>query len=248
MRDMLRVATLISGGGTTMQAIVQASKFGILEGKVRVVLVIASKKDAGGIAKAKAEGISQEDILVFLPSRKNPEAFGAKIIEACRVRGVDLIGQYGWMVKTPENVIEAYPGMMINQHPGPLDPGRPDFGGKGMFGLRVHCARLYFVQNVRREYVARDNWTEATAQRVAKNYDEGTLLRTSRVPIVSDDSPETLAKRVLPREHEVQIRTLQDFALGLVRECVRVRPLVLPGEEAVLEKAKQVATLLYPRG
>lgn len=57
---------------------------------------------------------------------------------------------------------------MINQHGGPLDPGRPDFGGRGMYGRRIHCARLYFVRATQRGF-----FTEATAQRVALQYDRG---------------------------------------------------------------------------
>lgn len=132
---------------------------------------------------------------------------------------------------------------MVNQHPGPLDSGRPDFGGQGMYGLRVHAARLYFVQMVNRDY-----WTEATAQRVASEYDKGAVLLAERVPILKNDTPETLQQRVLPVEHQVQIRTLKAFSEGNIPLFVREQPLIFPGEEKILEEAKKLAIEKYPKG
>src|SRR5437588_342377 len=83
-------------------------------------------------------------------------------------------------------------GRIINQHPGPLDPGRPDFGGKGMFGRRVHAARLLFVNQT-----GHDFWTEATSQRVAENFNEGPVLNRKQLNILPDDTVETLAARLL---------------------------------------------------
>ncbi len=242
MSDGLRLCMLISGGGTTMQAIIRACKSGRLSG-VNPVCVIASTPEAGGIQKALTEGMLAEDIKVIRPNKKSPEYFGAEIIEACFARGVDLIGQYGWLPKTPANVIEVYGGMMVNQHPGPLDPGYPDFGGKGMYGRRVHYARLCFVRTVNRDF-----WTEATAQRVALDFDKGAILKMSRVDILPDDDVISLEARVLPQEHEVQIEVLADFARGEVVELVRIERLVLPGEEPILEEAKKMARKLFPKG
>lgn len=242
MRDRLRIALLISGGGTTAREIIRACKLGRLDAEP--ACVISSRADEAGIQKTLQEGVPQKDVLVI--ARKDfetAEAFGEAILKACRERSADLIGQYGWMAKTPRNVIEAYPGMMINQHPGPLDPGRPDFGGKDMFGRRVHCARLYFVRQD-----GQDFWTEATAQRVAAEYDLGAVLKTKRVEILPEDDPISLQQRVLPAEHEVQIETLQNFAQGRVREIVREQPLVPPEKEPVLAEAKRIAITLFPNG
>ncbi len=128
----LRIALLISGGGTTMREILRATKDGRLP-HVIPALMIASREDASGIEKAHEEGMADRNIVVLKPKAfGSPSAFGAAIISACRNRGVDLVGQYGWLPLTPPNVIEAYENMIVNQHPGPLDPGRPDFGGEGM--------------------------------------------------------------------------------------------------------------------
>jgi len=242
IKDRLRIALLISGDGTTAQEIIRACKSRRLG--AQPACIIASRPDAGGIQKALQEGMLQKDVLVI--ARKDyetTEAFGEAILKACSERAVDIIGQYGWMPKTPANVIEAYSGRMINQHPGPLDPGRLDFGGKDMFGRRVHCARLYYVRQD-----SQDFWTEATAQRVAAEYDLGAVLKTKRIEILPDDDPISLQQRVLPAEHEVQIETLQDFANGRVQEIVREHPLVPPEKESLLAEAKRIAISLFPHG
>ena len=243
MNDKLRLALLISGGGSSAQAIIQATKSGQLA--IEPVCIIASTNEAGGIKLALKEGIAPKDILVLKPEEyTSPEAFGEAILTALRVRGVDIIGQYGWMPKTPANVVTAFLGRMINQHPGPLDPGRPDFGGKGMFGRRVHAARLWFVRKT-----GQDFWTEATAQLVAEQFDRGALLKTQRLEILPDDNPELLQKRLLSVEHTLQIATLQDFALGQVKVLLpRKHPLVSPNKEFLLKEAKQIARARFPYG
>lgn len=239
----MKLALLISGGGTTMEAIIKASQNGTLP-SVIPVLVITSNEDAGGIEKARRLGIKDEDIIVINPKNfKNRNKFGEEIIKECKKRSVDFIGQYGFMVMTPENVINEFEGMIINQHPGPLDTGRLDFGGPGMYGMRVHQARLSFVNKVKRDF-----WTEATAHRVTAKFDEGVVLKRKQVPILPDDTAESLQKRVLPIEHEVQIELLKDFTNGTVSEFHREFPLVLPEEEGILEECKKLACKMYPNG
>jgi phosphoribosylglycinamide formyltransferase-1 len=234
---------LISGGGTTMAAILTAIKDGRLK-NVEPVLVIASKPEAGGIEKALALGIAKEDVIVVRTKDfSSREEFGKKIIEECKKRGVEFIGQYGWLCLTPENVIKEFEGMIVNQHPGPLDPGRPDFGGKGMFGRAVHAARLEFVKRTNRDY-----WTEAVSHRVTAEYDQGAVLNAVKVPIERDDSVEKLQDRVLRFEYDVQIKTLQDFADGNVKEITRDEPLVRPEEYGILEECKREAIEKYPKG
>ena len=239
----MNIALLISGGGTTMEAIIKATQNGTLK-NVFPVLIIASNENAGGIEKAKKLGVKTEDILVINPKDfSNREEFGEKIIEECKKRDVDFIGQYGWMVMTPENVINAYKNMIVNQHPGPLDTNRSDFGGSGMYGLRVHQTRLCFVNKT-----GRDFWTEATAHRVTAKFDEGVVLKRKEVPILEGDTAESLQHRVLPIEHEVQIELLKDFSEGEVLEFHRDIPLLLEGEEDTLKECKTEAIKIYPKG
>jgi phosphoribosylglycinamide formyltransferase-1 len=239
----MKIALLISGGGTTMEAIINACHNGMLK-NVEPALIIASKETAGGIQKAKNAGVTDEDIVILDPRLfESPELFGEAILFECRKRNIDFIGQYGWLAKTPDTVCEAYKDMIINQHPGPLDNGRPDFGGSGMYGMRVHHARLEFVQRT-----GRDFWTEATAHRVTSVFDEGRIVKRKQTPIFENDTAETLQARLLPIEHEVQIETLQDFANKTVSEFVRETPLVLSTEEDILEECKENAKRLYPHG
>jgi folate-dependent phosphoribosylglycinamide formyltransferase PurN len=239
----MRVAFLISGAGSTMEAIVHATK-GSRLADVTPALVIASHPEITGIERAKKVGIPENNIKVIVRKDfETQEAFGEAIIEECRIHNIDFIGQYGWMMLTPTNVIEAYQGRIVNQHPGPLDAGRPDFGGKGMFGLRVHAARLGFVQETRHDF-----WTEATAHRVTEHFDEGGVLKAARVPILDTDTPETLQMRVLPVEHDVQIDTIKDFRDNMVHEIIRPEPLIRPEEISILEAVKAQAILRYPNG
>ena len=226
-----------------MAAIINAVKDGRLK-NVEPVLVISSNPEAGGIEKAINLGIPKEDVVVI--RRKDfssPEEFGKKIIEECKKRNVEFVGQYGWLCLTPGNVIEEYKNKITNQHPGPLDPGRPDFGGHGMYGRRVHATRLEFVKKTNHDF-----WTEATVHRVTAEYDKGKILNIIRVPIQENDDVDSLQERVLQKEYEAQIQTLQDFADGTEKEIVRDEPLVRPEEFEILEQCKIQAIKTYPKG
>lgn len=164
-----RLATLISGGGTTMREIIKASQSG--EIPMDIACVISSSPTAGGIEKAKLLGVAEKDIIVVDPNdfrgsdkKVDLESFGLKILTELRSRGITVVTQNGWMPITPENVIDEYSDTIFNQHPGPI----PEFGGKGMYGRRVHAARLLFTR-----ITNRDSWTQAVVQRVRKELDQG---------------------------------------------------------------------------
>jgi len=112
-----------------------------------------------------------------------------------------------------------------------------------MYGQRVHAARICFVKKTNRNW-----WSEATAQRVGVHFDEGAVVKTKPVEILPNDTPQTLAARMLPVEHEVQIAALRDFANGTVSEMKREQPLVLSGEEGILAECKKRAIAEYPNG
>lgn len=234
---------LVSGKGTTMETIIKACQEGRLTG-VEPALVISNTRDSDALGRAKRLGIPEKDVLVIRPKDfKTPEEFGEAIIKECQARGVNLIGQYGWYMLTPENVINKFKERIINQHPGPLDSGRPDFGGPGMYGLRVAEARLEFVRATNRDF-----WTEATTHFVAPEFDKGAPIKTKRVEILPSDTAEILHARVLPAEHELQVEALQDFVEGKVAVVKRHAPLVQKGEEKILEECKKNAMKKYPNG
>lgn len=237
----LRIALLISGRGSTAAAIVRHFKNSNL---IEPVCVIASNTNAGIINLVMA-GMQEEDTYVISPKLMNSSIqFGDAILNICRKHQVDLIGHYGWLAKTPRNVIEVYRNMIINQHPGPLDPTRHhDFGGQGMYGRRVHYTRLNFVKETNKNW-----WTEVTCHRVTEDYDKGAILDRVEVPILENDTVDSLAARALIEEHKLQIKVLEDFANDRVQEWNRAEPLVKNFEEKILIRLKEEAIKLYPKG
>lgn len=236
--DGLRVALLISGKGSTAANIIRKFRDST---QVRPVCAIASNVKAG-LPNLIRAGLDEKSCYVISPKMMaNSVAFGEALLKVCRKHEVDLVGHYGWLVKSPANLIAEYKDMIINQHPGPLDPGRDaDFGGKGMYGMRVHYTRLKFVQATDRDW-----WTEVTTHRVAEEYDKGAILDRIQVPIRKDDTAETLADRALLEEHRLQVKVLDDFANGKVQEWVREEPLVKSFEVNLLNKIKAEAIDMY---
>lgn len=239
-----RLASLISGGGTTMEQIVKACQSG--EVPMEIACIISSNPNAGGIEKAQRLGIPDEDIIVIDPNdfrgvdrKVDQEGFGLKLLKELDRHGATVVTQNGWLPLTPELVIDRYKETIFNQHPGPV----PEFGGSGMYGRRVHAAVLIFRRTTKREM-----WTEVIGQRVYKDYDQGAVVKSSRVDILPPDTVEDLQQRALPVEHRVQIALLKDVARGDVRELNREEPLIKPGEEKILFLAKRVGKLLYPKG
>ncbi len=243
MKKKLRLALLISQGGTTATAIIQACKKRILA--IEPVLVIASSDGISGIKRVYTSGILKKDILVIDPLRcKDRKEFAEKLLVACEKRNVDIVGQYGWLPHTPKEFVNRYEGKIINQHCGPLDSSTNiDFGGKGMWARRVHCAILYF-----RRVTNHDLWTEATTHLVTAEFDKGAVIKREKVSILSDDTIESLQARVLEVEYAVQIEALNDFAHNRVKILKRSKPLIKKSEKKILEEAKRIAGILYPNG
>ncbi len=239
-KERLRLATLISGGGTTMEQIVRACQSG--EIPMNMSCVISSNPDAGGIRKARALGISVD---VINPNdfkgedgKVDQESFGLALRGLLRAHKVDVVTQNGWMPLTPELVIDEYKDTIFNQHPGPV----PEFGGKGMYGRRVHAAVLIY----RRVKEGTDLWTEVVAQRVAKKYDEGAVLRSERIKIEPQYTIDDLQQAALPLEHFNQIAFLKNLATGNIREVQRAS--FNPDDKHIIFEAKKTARLLYPNG
>ena len=211
MSERIRVGFLASGSGTTVEAVMKRS---IKEGlPVDHALLMTNNRNAGVIQRARDLGIPQEDTIylnthLFEDSdgTRNNDLMGETMLKHFRGRGIDYLFQYGWLVKTPENVIEEYAGAIFNQHPAPL----PEFGGKGMYGERALAAVLYYWRMTKHK---RPAWNEVVAQYAAAQYDEGAILASARVPIELDtDTPKTLQERGLPIEHNVQYSLFKKVA------------------------------------
>lgn len=238
-KEVIRLVILISGSGSTMERLLQECQPGGRLWKIQVVGVIASKPSAEGIAKA-LKFLPTEDVVVV--RRKlfaSDELFGEAIIDFCRARQADLIGQHGWLPHTPDNVLDAFP--TLNQHPGPLRPSGLHIGGHGMYGSRVHFTRLEFAR-----MVGRDWWTEATVHCATPAVDRGPIIMARRIIMKEDDTPDSLQERVLPEERDANVEVYEDICHGNVAEVRDLPRLVRPGEEFLLEEAKRRAILRYP--
>lgn len=237
-----RLAMLISGGGTTMEAIGMAcQEGGPLHGLVRPVVVIASREGIEGIAKAEKLGTPVEMVLRknFPKGKEGVKLYGKALLEVLSRYGPDVITLNGFLAQISEEVIVAYEGRIFNQHPGPV----PEFGGDGMYGRRVHAAVLIFNRLTQRQPQS----TEVIAQSVHPQYDQGLVLKWASVAITPTDTVDDLQKRALPIEHQVQIDLLKAVALGTI-EAVPREAFVKPGEQVVLFFAKEAAKALYPQG
>jgi phosphoribosylglycinamide formyltransferase-1 len=174
----MRIAVAISGRGSNLEALLRALRPGA---PATVVLVISDRAEAAGLAHARSHGIPR----LVLP---NPAEAGAWL-DALREHDVDLLVLAGYLKLVPAPVVAAYRGRIINTHPSLL----PAFGGKGMYGERVHKAVLASG--------ARE--TGVTIHLVDEAYDRGPVLAQSRVPVLSNDTAERLAARVLEAEHQL---------------------------------------------
>lgn len=238
MAGNLRVAALVSGSGTTMYMVGQAIKLGVVKG-VELTFCIASKPDIGALARAKELHIP--DAVIEWRNYPTRKEFGEAILDVMERRRIDRFVQYGWKPKTPRNVVEAFRhGRALNQHPGPPEY----FGGKGMYGIRVHAAVLRFHELTKCH--PNERWTEVVAQLVAPEYDEGKVLVRTRVPICEGDTPETLQARALPYEWATQISALQWFAYPDNFPRNTPQFVVLESEKQRLEEAKAWAIEQYP--
>lgn len=237
---MKRLALFISGGGSTAAAIISAVHKKKLA--LKPVLVVASQNNIAGIERIRSLGF--KEISVVNPKKfKNPSFFAKRLIKECQKQRVDIIGQYGWLPLTPKELIKEFEGRIINQHPGPLDTPRDDFGGQGMYGRRVHAAILYF-----RRITGHDFWTEATSHLVNEEFDKGAVIARKRITVSAFDTVETLQARVLAVEHQLQIDVLKKFITGKIKKLGRKSPLIKKSELKILNQAKKVARLFYPHG
>lgn len=174
----MRVAVCVSGGGSNLQALLDALPAGA---PAEVALVLSDRADAGGLDRARRAGIPAE---VFADPR-DPTEWLTRLGR----RDTDLVVLAGFLKLVPAPVVAAYRGRIVNIHPALL----PRHGGPGMYGRRVHAAVL----------AAGDAESGATVHLVDEEYDHGAPLGQVRVPVRPDDTPEALAARVLEAEHRL---------------------------------------------
>ncbi len=177
---MQKIAVLVSGGGTNLQALLDAESAGRLPGG-KIVLVIASNPTAYALERAKAAGI--EGIVVRKKDYNTQQEFDSAMLNALLSRGIGVIVLAGYLSLLGDPVVKAYPQRIINIHPSLI----PSFCGAGYYGLRVHQAALDYGVKV----------TGATVHYVNEIYDNGKILLQKAVEVQEGDTPETLQRRVM---------------------------------------------------
>lgn len=177
-----RIAVLASGGGTNLQALLDHFN-GQPDAAARVELVVGSRPGIGALERAERAGVPAR---VLSPAAQGEE-FAPALLSALDEHRIELVVLAGWLQLLPVAVVERYAGRMLNIHPALL----PGFGGAGMYGRRVHRAVLASGARV----------SGATVHLVDEEYDRGRILAQWPVPVLPDDTPESLAARVLRVEH-----------------------------------------------
>ena len=187
MSDKVKVAVLVSGGGTNLQALIDKEKSGELA-ESKIVRVIASKDTAYALQRAADAGIetsvakTQEEVL--------------RQLEEC---GAELVVLAGYMSVLAPEVIEKFRNRIINIHPSLI----PKYCGKGFYGMRVHRAVIE----------AGEKESGATVHFVDEGVDTGKIILQETVPVMEGDSPEDLAARVLETEHRILAEGLNKVVL-----------------------------------
>lgn len=189
------LAVLASGSGTNLQAIIDAIKKKKL--KARIKIVISNNSEAYALKRArknkiKALHLSQKQFT-------SPKDFNRKLISILNKEKINLVTLAGYMKKLSPSVVRKFKNKIINIHPGLL----PKFGGKGMFGIRVHEAVIKSGAKT----------TGVSVHLVDEKYDHGPIIFQKEVPVKKNDTPETLQKRVLKIEHLVY-----PYVIGLFGE------------------------------
>jgi formyltetrahydrofolate-dependent phosphoribosylglycinamide formyltransferase len=204
----LTAGVFASGSGSNFQALAAAQARGA---PWRIGVLISDREQAGALERAREAGIATRVIRV---SGRDPEDVGRETVDALLGHGVQVVFLAGYLRLVPRAVVEAYPGRILNVHPALL----PAFGGKGMYGRRVHEAVLAAGSKV----------SGATVHLVDERYDEGQVLAQWPVPVQSGDSPESLAERILAVEHRLYPLAAERLCRALA-EGRAPTPLAPPG-------------------
>ncbi len=177
---MLKIAVMVSGGGTNLQAIIDSIDNGTIT-NTQIVAVISNNNDAYALIRAKKHGIPA--LCISPKSYDTRDAFNEALLNEVNKLQVDLIVLAGYLVKIPEAMVHAYSHRIINIHPSLI----PSFCGVGFYGLHVHEAVLEKGVKV----------TGATVHYVDEGMDTGEIIYQKAVEVCEGDTPEILQKRVM---------------------------------------------------
>ena len=177
---MKRIAVLVSGGGTNLQALIDAQAENALGGG-QIVAVISSKADAYALERAAKAGIPG----YVLPRKDFPsnQAMTVALVELLKDMHIDLVVLAGCMIIFTQELVDAYPNAIMNVHPALI----PAFCGQGFYGLRVHEEALRYGVKL----------SGATVHFVSAECDGGPIIAQRAVEVLADDTPESLQKRIM---------------------------------------------------
>lgn len=198
MSDAARIAVLASGGGSNFQVLVDRFQRADLPGR-EIVGVIASREGAGVLERARRAGVASA-VSPAASTSAEMATFLRRTLDGWRS---DIVVLAGYMKLVPEALVRAYWGRILNIHPALL----PSFGGRGMYGARVHRAVIEAGVRI----------TGATVHFVDEAYDRGPILCQWPVPVLAGDTPESVAARVLTVEHRLLPAAVEALASGAVR-------------------------------
>ena len=200
----VRIAVLVSGGGTNLQAIIDEEKRLVEAGQecpYTVAIVISSSKNAYSLERASQAGIPSEIASPYsVMGEENAKAAGRdekrlavsnRVLELCREHKIEAVVLAGFLTVLAGDIVTEYTGKTINLHPALL----PKFGGVGMWGHHVHEAVL----------ASGETESGCTVHLVDGGCDTGEILLQRKVPVLPGDTPETLYARIAPKEHEAMV-------------------------------------------
>lgn len=210
---MKNIVAMVSGGGTNLQAIFDAIDRGEIDGQV--TMVISSARKAYALERARMRGI----LTLALPLKafKTPEECQQARHDALVKANPDLIVLAGYLGILGEKTIRAFKGRILNIHPALI----PSFCGKGMYGHHVHEAALKYGVKL----------SGATVHFVSEDIDAGPIVFQGSVPVMDDDTPDSLAARILPVEHELLPRAVALFCQDRIKIDGRSVSILPPQEE-----------------
>lgn len=191
-----RIAVLCSGGGSNLQALIDAVEAGKIDGEI--VLVISNASKAYALTRAENHGIPA--IFVSKKQAGSDEAFNDAILRELEQARAELVVLAGYLPIVGAQIVRAYEHRIINIHPALI----PSFCGPGMYGHHVHEAALAYGVKI----------SGATTHFVDEQVDHGGVIMQKSVPVLEGDTPQTLAARVLTVEHEILPESVRLFCAG----------------------------------
>lgn len=189
---MKRLAVLASGRGSNLQSIIDAINSGEIK-DAEIAVIISNNKDAYALERAKESNIKSK--FVDAKDFENKVKYDEELSKIIKENNADLVILAGYIKILTKEFVEQFPNKIINIHPALL----PKHGGKGMYGKYVHEAVLK----------SGDSESGCTAHFVTAEVDEGPIISQAKVPVLPNDTVDTLAKRVLAEEHKLFIQAIK---------------------------------------